>query len=308
MLDKAQGCFLGQLIGDALGSQVEFMTPGDIRKKYPDGVREMTGGGPWRTIAGQPTDDSEMAIALARTIIKKGSYDQRACRKAYKSWLNSNPFDLGLTISSSLCGIAKPESQANGALMRISPLGIFGVGRELPVLAEWAMEDAAITHQNIVCLQVNALYVVGLAHVIRTGCKSLDAFALMIQWAFDHNYQQSIISTMHLAADEPPKDYLTKAGWVLVSFHNMLWQLLHASSFAEGLIDTVMNGGDADTSGAICGAFLGAVHGLDAIPKDWVQTVLNCRPAFWKLGINHPRPKRYWPVDALVLAEKLLAL
>ncbi|NLX19780.1 MAG: ADP-ribosylglycohydrolase family protein, partial [Desulfobulbus sp.] len=72
MIDRAQGCLLGQLAGDALGSLVEFQSPDEIRRSYPDGVRELADGGIWNTIAGQPTDDSEMALLLARLLVKTG--------------------------------------------------------------------------------------------------------------------------------------------------------------------------------------------------------------------------------------------
>jgi len=45
ILFRAQGCLLGQLAGDALGSLVEFRTPEDITRDYPNGVRELTDGG-----------------------------------------------------------------------------------------------------------------------------------------------------------------------------------------------------------------------------------------------------------------------
>jgi ADP-ribosylglycohydrolase len=44
-LSRAQGCLLGQLAGDALGSLVEFQSPQKIRRKYPHGVRELADGG-----------------------------------------------------------------------------------------------------------------------------------------------------------------------------------------------------------------------------------------------------------------------
>nr|WP_235670380.1 ADP-ribosylglycohydrolase family protein [Prosthecochloris vibrioformis] len=63
---KAQGCLLGQLAGDALGSLVEFQSPDEIRRSYPDGVRELADGGTWNTIAGQPTNALfAMGIAYA---------------------------------------------------------------------------------------------------------------------------------------------------------------------------------------------------------------------------------------------------
>lgn len=307
MLKRAQGCLMGQLAGDALGSQVEGMTPAAIRKEYPGGVLEMTGGGPWNILPGQPTDDSEMALALARTLMKKGGYHEKAALRAYRSWFRSNPFDIGLTIFSALSGTPKPESQGNGALMRISPLGIFGARHDdFESLAVRAMKDAALTHPHIVCREINALFVIGLAHAIRSGCAPEAVYETMFRWAVEHEFQPVIIAVLRMAADQPPKDYLTKAGWVLISFHNALWRLLHSSSFEEGVAGTVMEGGDADTSGAICGALLGAAHGIDAIPEQWTKTVLECRPAVWKLWIRHARPRRYWPVDGLVLAEKLL--
>ena len=72
-VNRAQGCLLGQLAGDALGSLVEFQSPEEIRRNYPKGVQELADGGTWNTIAGQPTDDSEMALLLARMLTKSAS-------------------------------------------------------------------------------------------------------------------------------------------------------------------------------------------------------------------------------------------
>ena len=83
MISRAQGCLLGQLAGDVLGSLVEFQSPDEIRHSYPDGIRELADGGTWNTIAGQPTDDSEIALLLARMLVKTGSYDPEATVKKY---------------------------------------------------------------------------------------------------------------------------------------------------------------------------------------------------------------------------------
>jgi len=82
MLKRAQGCLLGQLAEDALGSLVEFQTPEQIRREYPDGIRELADGGTWNTIAGQPTDDSEMALLLARLIPAQWTECVLNCRPA----------------------------------------------------------------------------------------------------------------------------------------------------------------------------------------------------------------------------------
>ena len=96
VLFRAQGCLLGQLCGDSLGSLVEFQSPAHVRKQYPKGVRDLADGGTWDTIAGQPTDDSELALTLARTLVAKRTYDVSAARAAYRDWLASGPFDCGM--------------------------------------------------------------------------------------------------------------------------------------------------------------------------------------------------------------------
>jgi len=67
-----------------------------------------------------------------------------------------------------------------------------------------------------------------------------------------------------------------------------------------------MRGGDTDTNAAIAGALLGAVYGLDAIPAQWKDKVLSCRPEDGLKDGRHPRPECFWPVDALQVAESLL--
>ncbi len=306
MLERAQGCLLGQLAGDALGSLVEFQTPEQIRRQYANGVRELADGGTWNTIAGQPTDDSEMALLLARMLVDRGRYDPEEARKAYLFWLDSGPFDCGMTVAGGLRGRPNPDSQANGALMRISPLGIFGANQELEHVAEWARQDAAITHPHPVCRQANALFTMAIAHAVRHGCDVRSLYEQIVTWAVDMEVDGSLLEAVRGAAEAPPSDYVHQQGWVLTAFRNALWQLLHAPNLEEAVVDTVMRGGDTDTNAAICGALLGAVWGRNGIPAQWTECVLNCRPAAVKPHVRRPRPECCWPMDALELAEGLI--
>ena len=306
VLARAQGCLLGQLAGDALGSLVEFQRPEDIRLAYPAGVRELADGGTWNTIAGQPTDDSEMALSLARTLAEQGRYDPEEARKAYVFWLESVPFDCGGTICRGLRSRPNPDSQANGALMRISPLGIFGARRERSQVAEWARRDAALTHPHPVCRQANALFAMAIAQAVRVESNPRDLYQRVAGWAEEMGVERSLLDAAHGAAVAPPADYVHQQGWVLTAFRNALWQLNHAPDLKEGVVDTVMRGGDTDTNAAICGALLGAVYGRDAVPSQWAECVLNCRPEAGRANVFRPRPECFWPVDALELAERLI--
>lgn len=306
MVDRAQGCLLGQLAGDALGSLVEFQAPDDIRREYPNGVRELADGGTWNTIAGQPTDDSEMALSLARMLVAQGKYDPAEARKAYTFWLDSGPFDCGMTVSCGLRGRPNPDSQANGAMMRVSPLGIFGANHDPEWVAEWARQDAAITHPHPVCQQANALFTMAIAHAISQGCDARNLYRQIMTWTEEIRADESLLDAVRGAAEAPPADYVHQQGWVLTAFRNALWQLLHAPNLEEAVVDTVMRGGDTDTNAAICGALLGALHGRNAVPGQWVESLLKCRPAAGQPNVRHPRPECFWPVDAFELAEQLL--
>ena len=303
---RARGCLLGQLTGDALGSLVEFQSPEEIRHSYPEGVRDLADGGTWDTLAGQPTDDSEMALLLARMLVKQGTYNATAAQEAYIYWLNSGPFDCGMTVATGLRGDPNPESQANGAMMRASPLGIFGAHHPLSQTADWAQQDAALTHPNPLCLQANALYTMAIAHAIHTGADPQTLYRAILDWATEMPAEPKLLTTIQTAPQAPPPNYTHQQGWVLIAFGNALWQLLHTPTLEEAIVDTIMHGGDTDTNAAICGALLGAVHGLQAIPTRWVEAVLHCRPEAGQPGVHQPRPQSCWPVDALDLADQLL--
>ncbi len=58
-------------------------TTGGYSRRYPDGVRELAAGGTWDTIAGQPSDVSEMARLLARLLSERGAYDSSQAKLAF---------------------------------------------------------------------------------------------------------------------------------------------------------------------------------------------------------------------------------
>jgi ADP-ribosyl-[dinitrogen reductase] hydrolase len=324
LLSRAQGCMLGQLAGDSLGGLVEFENAPQIRRTHPSGVRLLVDGGHWYTLAGQPTDDSEMALALARSIVNHGAYDPEEAARAYAWWYESHPFDIGRATITAVSAAAAAragqsaaeaskaaalqETQANGALMRISPLGILGAGAVEGKTAEWAQQDALLTHPNPVCQAANTVFAETLAFAIRTGSCRQEIYRFALEIANCAESPQSVKEAIAKAASQPPNDYTTHMGWVLIALQNAFWQLLHAESLEEGIVSTVMCGGDTDTNAAIAGALLGAVWGRGSIPLQWLDRLLCCRPISGIAGVKQPRPEAFWPVDALWLAERLVWL
>lgn len=322
-LRRAQGALIGLLAGDALGSQVEFCSPADIRSHFPDGLRDLLPGGTWDTLAGQPTDDGEMALALARSLVQQSGFDPKRVMAAYADWGHSRPFDIGGTTRAGLDaigGTGKPngKSQANGALMRVAPIGIAFAGYPAEA-AERARRDAAITHPHPVCRAASAAF----AAAIAAGVAGADPATM---WSVAHAHANAgsetpwgvglqgdcaagaeIRACLAGSREAPSPDFSRHQGWVLIAFGNAFHRLWKEQDFASALTDTVMAGGDTDTNAAICGALLGAVQGRDAIPLRWRQQVLSCR-AVQGRGVTHPRPPTYWADDAMDLAEALLTL
>ena len=139
-----------------------------------------------------------------------------------------------------------------------------------------------------------------------TGAAPDDIYRQIVAWAKATHVDEELMNAVTGAAETPPVDYVSQQGWVLIAFRNALYQLLHADALEASVVDTVMRGGDTDTNAAICGALLGAVYGHSAIPAQWTDRLLTCRPVAGLPDVHRPRPECFWPVDALSLAEQLL--
>ncbi len=328
-LERARGVLLGQLVGDSLGAQVEFQSAERIAAEHPNGVRSMVGGGPWSILAGQPTDDSELALALARSLIEAGGYDPERAARAYAAWLDSAPFDVGVTTRQAMAAgvravrsgvsaaaamraAASRDSQANGALMRVCPLGLFAATDRARAVAA-AVEDAQLTHPHPVCKAANAAFVAAVGAGIegQPPKRMLEAAAAQLSGLDGAGPVRERLERAERGF--PPIIDGAQQGWVLHAFENAFLQLLEAESFEDGIVHTIARGGDTDTNAAIAGALLGAAHGAKRVPPAWRRAVLTCRPSANPVeraesGADRPRPPEYWPVDALILAERLLTL
>jgi len=303
-LARAQGGLLGQIAGDNLGALVEFQSADEVARAYPEGPRRLVDGGRWNLLAGQATDDSEMALALARSIESEGGYDPRRALEAYQAWWASRPFDCGHTIHAALQGQPNEGSQANGSLMRASPLGVLAHRRSPQEAAEMARRDSALTHPHPVCGDSVAAFVVAVSHAIDQGDGAAAAYGVALQWARDAPAASSVIKALEAAAHAAPRCDGSSQGWVLIALQNAFYELLHAGTVEDGLARTILRGGDTDTNAAIAGALLGAVHGREGLPAQWRSMILSCHPVHGVAA--HARPMAYWPVDVMELAERLL--
>lgn len=305
---RARGALLGQAIGDALGTTVEFQDAESIAKRYPNGLRDLIGGGPFGLLPGQITDDTELALALARSLVQKGRYDDDAVANAYAEWYRSGPFDIGGTTAKAFGGQgsaeqmrarASRESQANGSLMRQSPLGIFGWQLDPDALADLACRDSTLSHPHPACQEACVAFTHAIAFAIRTGVGPTDVYEETLRFMHGRPAasRSGVLEAIANARDHAPRDFQHQMGWVLTALQNAFYRLLHSPSVEEALVQTVVQGGDTDTNACIAGALVGAVWGENGIPARWISTLLACQS---------PRPLSYSCHDLPELAEALM--
>ena len=297
-LSRAQAVLLGHVIGDSLGALVERKPAAEIARLYPGGVRELADGGVYKTLAGQPTDDSEMALTLARVLAREKKYEAAKALDAYRAWLTSRPVDVAMTNERGLLGTVAGDSESSGSLMRVAPIGVWAAG-DPALAARTARDDSALTHINPVCLDACAAYCAAIA----AGVAGADAEA-MFEAALAHSRGPAHEAIKRAAKGNAPADYFTHPSWVMVALQNAFF-CLKSLSLEETLVRTVGSGGDTDTNAAVAGALLGACHGRGHVPSRWILPVLACRPLA-ECGALRPRPVEYWPDDVLELAEALL--
>lgn len=274
LYERALGSLLGSFVGDAFGAQTEFKRAKDVLRQHPDGIHEMDDSPRSVGSVGEITDDSEMAIMMIQSILKHGSYSQDLVRKSYQRWRNAGPEDIGITICGALDGRMNPNSQANGALMRTTPLGILGCKLSTPALMQLSDLDCAITHTHPVCRDCNRLFVFALSLAICKGWSAQEVYSYLVETAPSYVTEEEVLVALSNAKDAPPEgiDGSLK-GWVLIAFQLAFYTVLHAKSFEEGMVDLTMRAGDADTNAAIYGALAGAFCGVEGIPLRWREAL-----------------------------------
>jgi ADP-ribosyl-[dinitrogen reductase] hydrolase len=263
--DRARAAFLGFAVGDALGATVEFMLPGEIRAEL--GVhREVIGGGWLKLKAGRVTDDTEMALCLARAIDAAGGWTARGAADRLVDWMRAGPIDIGSTcraglrrylLEGTLEGAPREWDAGNGAAMRMVPVALATLGDDA-ALVRIALQQGHLTHHHP--LSDAASVLVGrLLHaaVLGRSLRRLRAIA------------DAAIAEQPALRFEP---YDGRAsGYVAETLRTVLHFLFATRGFEECVVAVVNQGGDADTTGAIAGALAGAYYGPDELPRRWLK-------------------------------------
>jgi len=261
---RAQASLLGLAVGDALGATVEFMTAGEIQAKY--GVhRKLIGGGWLRLDPGQVTDDTQMSMCIARSIVEVG-YSPEDIARRFVTWYQSKPPDVGNTCRRGIArfinqgtvhGLPNEGDAGNGAVMRMAPVAVAALADER-LLEAMTIGQAHITHHH--ALSDAASLLVG----------RLIQLAL-IGHSMDRLQRQANDTVAKIRNFRYAPYHGLATPYVVDTMQTVLHFLFNTSSFEECVTKTVNQGGDADTTGAIVGAIAGAYYGMNGIPREWLR-------------------------------------
>lgn len=179
---------IGLAVGDALGTTYEFERI--AQPPYPQlatgPATDVVGGGPFALAPGQVTDDTQLAVCLARSLAEREGLDLADLARRYVAW-REHAFDVGAQTGASIARIARGESPSqaglavwraserrpagNGSLMRIAPLAVWGAARlagSEVALARGAVDESLVTHADPRCALACAAFVVAIADAIAT--------------------------------------------------------------------------------------------------------------------------------------------
>lgn len=290
ILNRYRGCLLGLAVGDALGTTLEFKSPGSFMP-----ITDMIGGGPFHLQPGQWTDDTSMALCLAESLIECQGFNPKDQMDRYVRWWKEGHmsstgtcFDIGTTTRSALSAFLKTGnaisgptdsfSAGNGSLMRLAPVPMFYAGDPLEAI-EKSGESSTTTHgaQGAIdaCRYFGALLVGALNGEDKETILSDHYCPIPGYWKENLIIPEvAEIAAGSFKRKNPPD--IQGSGYVVQSLEAALWAFYHTDSYEEGCLHAVNLGDDADTTGAILGQLAGAYHGYDAIPLSWRNKIIKC--------------------------------
>ena len=309
----AIGSLVGAAVADALGAPFEFLPGGEYADRFPTpvlgGIGELIGGGGFDWAPGEFTDDTQMAIALAESLILTDNFDAELTWSHFQAW-SATARDIGNTTRESLSRTnhltaAKEaheslgQSAGNGSVMRIAPMGIAGVRWGAAKTLSNTKAQSDLTHYEDGAKWGAAI----VAELIRR---------IIVSGSFDESFvdildivvgpQKEVYAKLFSDDWNPTLPGFPGNGSVWTCIAQAVWCVRNTESFEDAVTTAVNLGDDADTVAAVTGAIAGALYGIQQIPARWTTYVHG--HVFQPDGSE----KRYGIGELLDLAHLLLGM
>jgi poly(ADP-ribose) glycohydrolase ARH3 len=275
---KFTGSLIGSAVGDAMGAPAEGWSMEMISSVYG----EEKG---WKMIYGRYTDDTEMMIGVAESLIEnKGFNGADMARRFIQNYDAKRGYGPGSkeALKRIRDGASWEEaseklfggegSYGNGAAMRIAPIGILYYDNADKV-REIAYKSSHITHSHELGKAGAALQAFSIALAVRGQQEGM--VSALREFVQNDMYKEKIRKIAILLDKEASKkEVISELGNGEAAFNSVptaIYSFLRFDKFEDSVAYAVSLGGDTDTIGAMTGAISGAYYGEGAIPTEWVE-------------------------------------
>jgi poly(ADP-ribose) glycohydrolase ARH3 len=179
-LDKFTGALLGTFVGDALGMPIENWTQEAINQKYGR-VEDLL---PTRLGVGAYTDDTEMMVGVAESLIECGRFNGESIINKFAYNLNPHRgYGRGTirAIENYVGGFSWEQapllyflegSYANGGAVRVAPVACTYIDDPLK-LRDVAMNTSRVTHAHLLAKEGAAIQAYAIALALNSENSSI---------------------------------------------------------------------------------------------------------------------------------------
>ncbi len=284
--DRFRGAILGCFLGDAFGSGFEGMDP--QRAMFHMSILS-------KKFTRKYTDDTDMTLALAESIIQCGKVDPEDIAKQFSLSCDlTRGYAIGTikAVEALRTGLEWHQiarivfengSFGNGAAMRVSPVGVF-YHHDLDGLRESAIKQASITHVHPLGQwgAVMQACSVGFA-VIQSPKEPLKKEQMIVSlreclWGGPIEYIRALNRIEEMLA----RGRKLEAREVVQSLGNGVEAhfsvpsacyiaIAHSPDFRDAIRAAISLGGDTDTIAGMVGAIVGARVGEKGLPVEWIE-------------------------------------
>lgn len=278
----AIGALLGSAVGDALGAPFEFGPAGQFTKRFPTSMlgpsTEMIGGGGFGWAPGEFTDDTQMALIIAESLLAHGGFDGADIFHRFQQWAQSAA-DVGSQTRSVLSAgdwqLSATEhfertghAAGNGSLMRATTSALFAARGSLEASIALARAQSGLTHGDPAAGWGAALYH-GMIHVALQGESPIEALPDLLERLPEPHrsrYQQLL-----MAGTPVPGEPGNGSVWTCLA--QAVRVVRQSSSFEDAMRHVCDVEGDVDTVACVTGGLAGAWFGVQSIPSRWLSHV-----------------------------------
>jgi poly(ADP-ribose) glycohydrolase ARH3 len=290
--NKIPNTVLGTCIGDALGVPYEKKEWNSPELLAWDGV-SFSASKFHKTKKGEYSDDGQMTIMVAESLIENKRFDPKDLSERYVDWIYSGRArGYGRTTKAAVDNLKNgvhwtksgiEGSFGNGTAMRVAPFGVFYAKKDFSDMLRAVRIDSAITHRSVEAEAGALTIAIAIYHIVK-GTEE-DIVRYLAVHLPESEVKRKVLMAYDMVEMETqsvvePKLIPIKALQIIGTSANVkdtvpaamycYWRFNH---FNDAVPMAIKGGKDADTTGAIVGALFGAKTKLCNIHSDWVTKV-----------------------------------